>query len=81
MRYLPFSIAQSIFNGLHVIFVPYSVMQVDPGSWLRMVTKYRGKVFSTGCTLSSCPIQSCKWTLALGCEWLPNIAVSQRSFE
>ncbi|VDP73439.1 unnamed protein product [Echinostoma caproni] len=38
------AVLASIFNGLHVIFVPYSVMQVDPGSWLRMVTKYRASV-------------------------------------
>ncbi|KER29186.1 hypothetical protein T265_04123 [Opisthorchis viverrini] len=38
------AVLTSIFNGLHVIFVPYSVMQVDPGSWLRMVTKYRASV-------------------------------------
>lgn len=38
------AVLTSVFNGLHVIFVPYSVMQVDPGSWLRMVTKYRATV-------------------------------------
>ncbi|CAL8070422.1 unnamed protein product [Calicophoron daubneyi] len=38
------AVLTSVFNGLHVIFVPYSVMQVDPGSWLRMVTKYRASV-------------------------------------
>lgn len=38
------AVLSSVFNGLHVIFVPYSVMQVDPGSWLRMVTKFRATV-------------------------------------
>ncbi|KAH8850202.1 Disco-interacting protein 2isoform 3 [Schistosoma japonicum] len=38
------AVLTSVFNGLHVIFVPYSVMQIDPGSWLRMVTKYRATV-------------------------------------
>lgn len=35
---------QSVFNGMHVVFVPFNVLQMDPGSWIRMVTKYRGKV-------------------------------------
>ncbi|BHF65910.1 beta transducin [Sparganum proliferum] len=34
----------SVFNGMHVVFVPYNVLQVDPGSWIRMTTKYRASV-------------------------------------
>ena len=33
---------QSVFNGMHVIFIPYSLMKVDPASWMKMVTKYKG---------------------------------------
>jgi len=27
---------------MHVIFVPYSLMKVDPASWMKMITKYKG---------------------------------------
>lgn len=40
-----FSIFQSVFNGMHVIFIPYSLMKVDPASWMKMITKYKGKGF------------------------------------
>ena len=33
---------QSVFNGMHVIFIPYSLMKVDPASWMKMITKYKG---------------------------------------
>ena len=36
---------QSVFNGMHVIFIPYSLMKVDPASWMKMVTKYKGEDF------------------------------------
>lgn len=36
---------QSVFNGMHVIFVPYSLMKVDPASWMKMVTRYKGTKF------------------------------------
>lgn len=39
-----FSHPQSVFNGMHVIFIPYSLMKVDPASWMKMVTKYKGNV-------------------------------------
>ena len=38
---VPYSL-QSVFNGMHVIFVPYSLMKVDPASWMKMTTKYKG---------------------------------------
>lgn len=41
---LLFVLPQSVFNGMHVVFVPFNVLQMDPGSWIRMVTKYRGKI-------------------------------------
>ncbi|XP_071112193.1 disco-interacting protein 2 homolog C-like isoform X5 [Haliotis cracherodii] len=34
----------SVFNGMHVIFIPYSLMKVDPASWMKMVTKYKACV-------------------------------------
>ena len=33
---------QSVFSGMHVIFIPYSLMKVDPASWMKMVTKFKG---------------------------------------
>jgi len=38
---------QSVFNGMHVVFIPYSIMKIDPGSWMKMVTRYRGMSLST----------------------------------
>ncbi|XP_071791517.1 disco-interacting protein 2 homolog C-like [Asterias amurensis] len=35
------SVLASVFNGMHVIFVPYSLMKVNPASWMHMVTKYK----------------------------------------
>ena len=32
----------SVFNGMHVIFIPYSVMKVNPASWMHMITKFKG---------------------------------------
>ncbi|XP_052229849.1 disco-interacting protein 2-like isoform X3 [Dreissena polymorpha] len=34
----------SVFNGMHVIFIPYSLMKVDPASWMKMITKYKAAV-------------------------------------
>jgi len=36
------SILTSVFNGMHVIFIPYALMKVNPASWMQMITKYRG---------------------------------------
>ena len=36
---------QSVLNGMHVIFIPYSLMKVDPASWMKMVTKFKGEMF------------------------------------
>jgi len=37
---------QSVFNGMHVVFIPYSIMKIDPASWMKMVTRYKGKCSS-----------------------------------
>ena len=34
---------QSVFNGMHVIFIPYSLLKIDPGSWMKMVTRFKGE--------------------------------------
>lgn len=35
---------QSVYNGIHSMFVPYSLMKVQPGSWLLQATKYKASV-------------------------------------
>ncbi|XP_063986647.1 disco-interacting protein 2 homolog A isoform X3 [Diachasmimorpha longicaudata] len=34
----------SILNGMHVIFIPYALMKVNPASWMQMITKHRASV-------------------------------------
>ncbi|XP_047738270.1 disco-interacting protein 2 homolog C isoform X3 [Hyalella azteca] len=34
----------SVFNGMHVIFIPYSVMKVNPASWMHMITKFKASI-------------------------------------
>ena len=34
---------QSVYNGMHVIFVPGCVLKTNPAMWLQVVTKQRGK--------------------------------------
>nr|XP_050050187.1 disco-interacting protein 2-like isoform X4 [Dermacentor andersoni] len=34
----------SVFNGMHVIFIPYSLMKVNPASWMLMITKFKANV-------------------------------------
>lgn len=34
----------SVFNGMHVIFIPYSLMKVNPASWMQMITKFKGQI-------------------------------------
>ncbi|XP_026477110.1 disco-interacting protein 2 isoform X2 [Ctenocephalides felis] len=38
------SVLCSVLNGMHVIFIPYSLMKVNPASWMQMITKYRASV-------------------------------------
>ncbi|XP_054750065.1 disco-interacting protein 2 homolog C-like isoform X1 [Lytechinus pictus] len=35
------SVQASVFNGMQVYFVPYSLMKVNPASWMHIVTKYK----------------------------------------
>ncbi|XP_076304246.1 disco-interacting protein 2 homolog C-like isoform X3 [Tachypleus tridentatus] len=35
------SILTSVLNGMHVIFIPYSLMKSSPASWMLMITKYK----------------------------------------
>ena len=60
---------------MHVIFVPYSLMKVDPASWMKMVTRFKGKKIK----ISSCSkrtnlmgntkffVISCSWKSL--CTW------------
>lgn len=41
---------------MHVIFIPYSLMKVDPASWMKMVTKYKGRL------LQNFAVQACVFT-------------------
>lgn len=34
----------SILNGMHIIFIPYALMKVNPASWMQMITKHRASV-------------------------------------
>ncbi|KAF2357567.1 AMP-dependent synthetase/ligase [Trinorchestia longiramus] len=34
----------SVFNGMHVVFIPYSVMKVNPASWMHMITKFKASI-------------------------------------
>lgn len=38
------SVLTSILNGMHIIFIPYALMKVNPASWMQMITKYRASV-------------------------------------
>ncbi|XP_054273806.1 disco-interacting protein 2 homolog C-like isoform X2 [Macrosteles quadrilineatus] len=38
------SVLTSILNGMHVVFIPYALMKVNPASWMQMITKYRASV-------------------------------------
>ncbi|KAI1286480.1 Disco-interacting protein 2 [Halotydeus destructor] len=38
------SVLASVLNGMHVVFVPYSLMKVNPSSWMLMITKFKATV-------------------------------------
>ena len=38
------SMLTSILNGMHVVFIPYSLMKVNPSSWMLMITKFKATV-------------------------------------
>ncbi|CAF0872512.1 unnamed protein product [Brachionus calyciflorus] len=37
-------IQSTIFNGMHTIYIPYSIMKINPGIWLTTITKYKASV-------------------------------------
>lgn len=37
-------IQSAIFNGMHTIYVPYSVMKINPAIWLSTISKYKASV-------------------------------------
>ena len=37
-------IQSTIFNGMHMIYVPYSIMKINPAIWLTTITKYKASV-------------------------------------
>ena len=41
--YLLSTHTQAAYNGLHVVFVPPSVMSTLPTVWLHMITKHKGR--------------------------------------
>nr|XP_018897953.1 PREDICTED: disco-interacting protein 2 isoform X2 [Bemisia tabaci] len=38
------SVLTSVLNGMHVVFIPYALMKVNPASWMQMITKYRASI-------------------------------------
>lgn len=38
------SVLTSILNGMHIVFIPYSLMKVNPSSWMLMITKFKATV-------------------------------------
>ncbi|CAG0885580.1 unnamed protein product [Cyprideis torosa] len=34
----------SVFNGIHVIFIPYALMKVNPACWMQMIGKYKASI-------------------------------------
>lgn len=36
------AILTSVFNGMHVVFIPYALMKINPASWMQMITRYKG---------------------------------------
>lgn len=45
---------QSVLNGMHVIFIPYALMKVNPASWLIMITKFKGRTYFDLFYLTNC---------------------------
>ncbi len=38
------AIQSTIFNGMHMIYVPYSIMKVNPAIWMNTVTKFKASI-------------------------------------
>lgn len=55
------SVLTSVLNGMHVVFIPYALMKVNPASWMQMITKYRGmcRVVQTPSILTQSYFRSC----------------------
>lgn len=43
------SVLASVLNGMHVIFIPYALMKVNPASWMQMITKHKGNTSCRKC--------------------------------
>lgn len=50
------SVLTSILNGIHVIFIPYALMKVNPSCWLQMITKFKA-------TTAICKSRDLHWGL------------------
>lgn len=50
------SVQTSVLNGMHVIFVPYSLMKLNPASWMLTVTR-------TKATIAICKSRDLHWGL------------------
>lgn len=37
-------VQSALFNGMHMIYVPYSVMKINPSIWLTTISKYKASV-------------------------------------
>jgi acyl-CoA synthetase (AMP-forming)/AMP-acid ligase II len=37
-------IQSTLFNGMQMIYVPYSIMKINPGVWLTAITKYKASI-------------------------------------
>lgn len=38
------AVLTSVLNGMHVLFIPYAVMKMNPSSWMLMITKFKASV-------------------------------------
>ncbi len=38
------AIQASILNGMHVIFIPYALMKINPALWMLMITKFKASI-------------------------------------
>lgn len=50
------SVLTSVLNGIHVIFIPYALMKINPSCWLQMITKFKA-------TTSICKSRDLHWGL------------------
>lgn len=38
------AIQTSVLNGMHVIFIPYALMKINPALWMLMITKFKASI-------------------------------------